>query len=96
MVSEREGGEEKHENLNFDPNRNFTHSRERMVKTVNSPERYFQPVLLPAICVGLVHLGQTPPLTGREVEEGGISGLWEETKILCTKITGNKSNRVSI
>ena len=22
--------------------------------------------------------------------------LWEETKILCTKITGNKSNRVSI
>ena len=25
-----------------------------------------------------------------------ISAFWEETKILCTKITGNKSNRVPI
>ena len=45
-----------------------------MVKTVNSPERYFQPVLLPAICVGLVHLGQTPPLTGRGGDIGALGG----------------------
>ena len=46
-----------------------------MIKTVNSPERYFQPVLLPAICVGLVHLGQTPPPTGEEMVGGKTSAL---------------------
>ena len=55
------------ENSYFDPNRHFAHQG----KNCKILRRYFQPVSLQAICVGLVHLGQTSPPTGGEKRGGG-------------------------
>ena len=59
--------EKTRENTYFDPNRHFAHQE----KNCKILRRYFQPVSLRAICVGLVHLGQTSPPTGGEKRGGG-------------------------